>query len=197
MEIAKQLFGSELAIDHSTYDHKAQAVVYAQNRSAVINLLVLCDWLYPVFQSQVTPDRKGDTSVESKLFSAVTGLDITEAELNRIGERVWNLMRSIAVLEGQTREKDTLHASYFQTIQEPEQKSVRAKELFLRPPIWEKKGSMPVLKAVPKEAFEKAKDEYYMLRGWDIGTGWPTGDKLRELGLEEVAKKLFERGLLP
>lgn len=181
--IAQQVFGSEETIDHSTYEHKARAVIYAQNRSAVVNLLVLCDFLYPIVQSQVTPDRKGDTSVESQLLSAVTGLDISEAELDQIGERVWNLMRSIAVREGQNREKDTLHASYFQAGQDLKSK--------------EKKGDSSVVKAIPKEAFEKAKDEYYLLRGWDIRTGWPTRDNLRDLGMEEVAQKLAEKNLLP
>ncbi len=183
MEISEEIFGSELAIDHSTYDYKAKAVVYAQNRSAVINLLVLCDWLYPIVQSQITSNRKGDTSVESKLLSAVTGLEITEAELDRIGERVWNLMRSIAVREGRTREKDTLHASYFKTGEELKPKA--------------KNEPVSVLKPVPKETFERAKDEYYRLRGWDISTGRPTGDTLRKLNLEDVAQNLFYSNLLP
>jgi aldehyde:ferredoxin oxidoreductase len=29
-------------------------------------------------------------------------------------------------------------------------------------------------------------DEYYRLRGWDLETGWPTPEKLRELNLEEA-----------
>ncbi len=181
-EIAEWVFGSELAIDHSTYDHKAQAVIYAQSRSAVINLLVLCDWLYPVIQSQVTHNRKGDTSAESRLLSAVTGLDVTEAELDHFGERVWNIMRAIAVREGQSRDQDTLHASYFQTAQ-----------------VWSQEGKVSPSsgKAVPKEAFEKAKEEYYKLRGWDISTGWPTREKLQELNLGDVANTLSARGLLP
>ena len=115
--------------------------------------------------------------MESRLLSAVTGMDVTETELEHIGERVWNLMRSIAVLEGKTREKDTLHRSYFEALSEP----------------GADKDTEVQLKAVPKEAFEKAKDEYYRLRDWDVDTGWPTGRKLRELGLEDVAGKLLEK----
>ena len=90
-------------------------------------------------------------------------------------------MRAIAVLEGHTREQDTLHASYFQPAKG-----------------WSQKGKAPTeaLKAVPKEAFEKAKDEYYRLRGWDLRTGWPTEEKLKKLSLEDVARKLSDRHLL-
>jgi aldehyde:ferredoxin oxidoreductase len=35
-----------------------------------------------------------------------------------------------------------------------------------------------------REKFEKMKDEYYEQRGWDLGTGVPTPEKLAELGLE-------------
>jgi aldehyde:ferredoxin oxidoreductase len=174
--IAQQVFGTERAIDHTTYDHKARAVIYAQNRSAVINLLVLCDWLYPIIQSQITASRKGDTSLESKMLSAVTGIDICEIELDKIGEKVWNLMRCIAVREGRTREKDTLHESYFRAIQERNPKTEKVMQL----------------KAVPRKVFEKAKDEYYQLRGWNIHTGWPTDEKLRDLGLGDIALKLQE-----
>jgi aldehyde:ferredoxin oxidoreductase len=35
-------------------------------------------------------------------------------------------------------------------------------------------------------------DEYYRLRGWDVSTGWPTKEKLRELGLEEIIEQLYQ-----
>jgi aldehyde:ferredoxin oxidoreductase len=162
--IAAEVFGSEKAIDHSSFEYKPEAVLYAQNRSAVINLLVLCDWIYPIVQSQVTNDRSGDTSLESQLLSAVTGYLLTEQELNHIGERVWNLARAIMVLEGRTREKDNLHQSYFT----------------------DRDGEKPI----PKSDFEHAKTKYYQLRGWDEENGWPTIKKLTELGLSDVADKL-------
>ena len=197
VEISKEIFGSDLAIDHTTYDGKAQAVFYAQNRSAVINLLVLCDWLYPIFQSQVRPDRKGDTSMESKLLSAVTGYQTTEAALNHAGERVWNLMRCIAVREGQTRKNDTLHASYFRPDDRADPQQQIATEVFVGPAGQKKAESQAALRAVPKAAFEKAKDEYYRIRGWDERTGWPTGEKLKSLGLDDVVQELSEKSLFP
>jgi aldehyde:ferredoxin oxidoreductase len=38
-------------------------------------------------------------------------------------------------------------------------------------------------------------DEYYRLRGWDPETGWPTEEKLRELGLEEASPWLTSNAL--
>jgi aldehyde:ferredoxin oxidoreductase len=49
---------------------------------------------------------------------------------------------------------------------------------------------------VDRDKFEKMKDEYYQWRGWDINTGLPTAEKLRELRLEDIADELSTRGLL-
>jgi len=39
-------------------------------------------------------------------------------------------------------------------------------------------------KTIDRNEFEKMKDEYYQLRGWDVPTGLQTRKKLEELGLE-------------
>ena len=46
-----------------------------------------------------------------------------------------------------------------------------------------------------REEFERMKDDYYRLRGWDTATGFPTVQRLKELGLSEVAGDLKKRGL--
>ena len=163
-EISRKIFGSEKAVDHSTFGAKPEMAIYAQNRGTIINLLVVCDWIYPIFSSYATGDRGGDTSAESQLLAAVTGEPFSEEELNRVGERVWNLGRAIMVREGRTREEDTFHETYF---------SDRYGE-----------------KAVSRGDFEEAKTQYYQLRGWDEKTGWPTREKLYQLGLPEVAEGL-------
>jgi aldehyde:ferredoxin oxidoreductase len=170
MMASKRLFGSETAIDHSTYEKKPEAVIYAQNRSAVINSLVLCDWVYPIILSYATGDLSGDTSLESQLLGVVTGYHLEERELDQVGERVWNLSRAIMAREGRTRATDTLHESYFR----------------------ERDGE----KAVPEKEFEKAKSRYYQLRGWDENTGWPTSERLNQLGLSDVAEAAKREGLI-
>lgn len=49
---------------------------------------------------------------------------------------------------------------------------------------------------VERVEFEKMKDEYYELRGWDVESGLPTKAKLEELELGDVATDLKRRGLL-
>jgi aldehyde:ferredoxin oxidoreductase len=47
---------------------------------------------------------------------------------------------------------------------------------------------------VDRQAFERMKDEYYQLRGWDVVTGFPSCAKLEELELDDVAQYLEQRG---
>ena len=49
---------------------------------------------------------------------------------------------------------------------------------------------------VDREAFEKVKDEYYKIRGWDVTTGLQKREKLQELNLGDIADKLESEGLL-
>jgi aldehyde:ferredoxin oxidoreductase len=169
--ISRRFYGSESAIDPATYEQKPEAAIQTQDRAAVINLLVLCDWIFPNFHSFVTPDRQGDLSLESQLLAAATGHELNEEELTLVGERVWNLSRAIMIREGRTREQDTLHDLFFQ----------------------ESKGQ----RAVSRQGLEKAKDRYYELRGWDEKRGWPKEEKLRQLKLEDVADDLARENLLP
>jgi aldehyde:ferredoxin oxidoreductase len=39
-----------------------------------------------------------------------------------------------------------------------------------------------------KKRFINLMDKYYELRGWDKTKGWPTKQKLEELGLKEIAE---------
>jgi aldehyde:ferredoxin oxidoreductase len=162
--IGEKLFGKTEAVDPSTFREKARAILYSQNRSAIINLLVVCDWIYPLFYSNATEDHMGDTSIESQLFSAATGEEVSEKDLDRIGERVWNLMRLIMMTEGRTREKDTLTDFHF-------------------------KGSGEE-RVLSLSEFEETKSEYYRLRGWDERTGWPTLETLKGLELHDAVQRL-------
>jgi len=48
-------------------------------------------------------------------------------------------------------------------------------------------------RATVQAIFEKMKDEYYQLRGWDVATGLQTKTKLKELGLQDIAQDLAPR----
>jgi aldehyde:ferredoxin oxidoreductase len=47
-----------------------------------------------------------------------------------------------------------------------------------------------------RQKFERMKDEFYALRGWDVATGLQTKAKLEELGLRDVIADLEPKGLV-
>jgi aldehyde:ferredoxin oxidoreductase len=180
--ISEKIFGSKTAIDHGTYAEKSKVVAYCQNRSAVIDSLVLCDFLFPIFTSQSREDRMGDTTAESKLLSAVTGIDIDEKALDHIGERIWNIQRAIMVREGRTSEEDTLHPSYFQKLADKREAQKTSQSVAII--------SSDHTQPIDRQAFEEGKTEYYKIRGWDPQTGCPSRNTLIDLGLKDISDQL-------
>lgn len=172
MDIARKLWGSEKTIT-GDYEYKAQPAIWLQNRGCLVSSLPLCDWAFPIVCSNFTKDGMGNTAIESKLFSAVTGIKMTEKELNKIGERIFNLERAIAVREGRTRQTDESVTPFFKR------------------PNWTKGIS------INEARFKKLLNEYYELRGWDKKMGWPTEKKLKVLGLGNVTDELKRLGKLP
>ena len=183
--ISKKFFGSEIALDFSTYEGKALAAKKLQDRVYSKECLVLCDFAWPMVDVRHSEDHVGDPTLQSKVFSAVTGREMDEQGLDKIGERVLNLQRAILVREGyKGRESDILS------------------ELDHTLPLALKGGVNPECTVpgkggeilprtgavVDREKFEKMKDEYYQLRGWDVKSGLQTKAKLTELGLEDIIK---------
>jgi len=100
------------------------------------------------------------------LYNACTGVDCTLDEFIRIGERIVNLERAYIVREGFRRKDDTVPR---RMLEEP------IPDRYI-PPIGEDLESML--------------DDYYELRGWDVTSGIPREEKLRELGLDFVIEDL-------
>jgi aldehyde:ferredoxin oxidoreductase len=121
---------------------------------------------------------------ESRMFSAVTGVEMDTKTLARIGERIWNLRRSIMVKrENRSREEDTIYDPYFEKAIVCEGGGGNANGITGGP--------------VDRAKFEQLKDRYYTLVGWDVKTGRPMRAKLEELGLKDVADKLASVNKLP
>ena len=190
--IAQRFWGSEAAADFSTSEGKALAAKMIQDREYAKDCLILCSFIWPIMDSEFTQDYVGDPTLESQLLSAVTGRRLDEQDLNRIGERVFNLNRAILIREGHRgREDDILPDSRYQI---PLKADIANPELLVPG-----KGGQPLLRKgamVDREGFEKTRDEYYQLRQWDAATGLQTRAKLEELGLEDIAPDLERRGLL-
>lgn len=176
-EWSKKIFGTEKAIKATEYDGKPKALIYEMNGAAVADSLGFCATMIRPGRTGAPGSQLGDTSYgfAAERFTAATGVHIDERGLFDIGERICALERAIVVRDGRSRENDTLP------------------EFFFKVPIADgpQKG-----KTLDVKKFEKMKDEYYNLRGWDPGTGFPTRKSLENHGLGEVADMLYKQGRL-
>jgi aldehyde:ferredoxin oxidoreductase len=192
--VAEKIWGSAAAADFSTYEGKALAAKKLQDRVFAKESLVICDLRWTMTEVNRAIGLTGDTVNPAQVYSAVTGQEIDETELARIGERIFNLQRAILLRQGWPGRKGDSILDYFFTV--PLQKG----ELFFNVD-----GLMPgkngeiisrIGSVVDKNEFEKMKTEYYGYRGWDAATGLLKQAKLAELGLDDVAADLGGRGFL-
>jgi len=190
-DIGRRFWGSELTFDFSTYEGKAVAAKRIQDRMHAQECLVLCAFFYPLRSCDYTETHEGDSTIESKLYSAVTGNETNEEGLNRIGERVFNLERAVLACEDPRGKKvDELTESNFAI---PIEGETLNPELLVPGKDGEpitKKGTV-----VDREKFAQMLSEYYELRGWD-SSGLQTKQKLAELDLKDITQGLAQRGLI-
>lgn len=168
--IAEAHFGSKLAISPAGkrgpyHPAKARFAAFVHRRSALKESLPVCDWQFPIYISPLkerTPPYSGDLSVESLLYSAITGQELGREELDLAGERIWNLQRLITIREWQTEdlraEHDTLPERFF---------------------LHRGHVEAPIL----RDEWEKARADYYREMGWNPATGAPTSESLERVGL--------------
>ncbi len=165
---SKKMFGSEKAIMAAEYEGKPELLLYEMNGAALTDALGYCTAMIRPGRVGAPGSQLGDASYSfaAERFAAATGLPMDEAGLFQIGERICNLERAIVVRDGRDRRTDSLP------------------DFFFKAPIPDgnKKGSK-----LDKKKFEKMKDKYYMLRGWDVKTGLPRRSTLEKLGLKEAA----------
>jgi len=103
----------------------------------------------------------------AKLYTLVTGIDMTAEELKKSGERVNTVARLVNIREGLGRKDDTLPWKVM-NVPIPDEGPV--------------KGAV-----VTQEELDLLLDDYYVSRGWTL-EGVPTTSKLKELGMESLAK---------
>lgn len=147
----------------------APVVKRYHQHSLLKDCYVLCDILFPYLFNANTPDHVGDVSLESRLYSAVTGLEMSVPQSYEMGDMLCTLERALAARDGRTRQDDTLHDLYFEKEDAAGRKYTR-------------------------EELERAKSEYYQLMGWDLAKGIPTAATLQRWGLNEVAAGLEKYG---
>ena len=190
-DIAEKYWGSAAAADYSTYDSKALASKIIQDYSYVKESMIICDFVWP-FHEVHSPDKNMRCgTLESRIVSAITGRKLDESGLFDIGERIVNLQRAILLREGWPGRKGDKLMDYLH--EEPLQSVYFSAQCLAPGPggkVISRKGEV-----VDRDKFEKLKDEYYQLRGWDIKTGFPKIAKLEQLELADVVRILKENHL--
>ena len=190
--VARKFWGGESAADFTTWEGKALATKMIQDREFVEASLILCNFLWPITDCDPSPDKVGDPGLESRILAAVLGNGIEETDLYGIGERIFNLQRAILVREGHRgRRFDTLPDHFFSLPVQYDQANADCVVPGKGGEVVSRKGAV-----VDRNEFEKMKDEYYQLRGWDVATGLQTAEGLRKVGLLDVARDMDKRGLL-
>ena len=158
------------------YSDAERSTVWVQHHQCVKNSLPICEYasMPDLYFHPPTMDIR---IFESRLLSAVTGVDTSADELWEAGERIWNLRRAIMVLrEDRLREDDTLNHFWFERI-------VGSGDETLPEPL-------------DRDQWEDLKDRYYALRGWNVSNGRPTRARLEQLGMGDVADILAAAGRL-
>jgi aldehyde:ferredoxin oxidoreductase len=96
-----------------------------------------------------------------EMLNSATGFEYTVESYLLTGERIWNLTRLFNVREGITAIDDALPGRFSQE----------------SAPDGDPKGQL-----IEKNEFNKAREKYYSLRGWD-SNGIPTSEKRKSLGI--------------
>lgn len=103
------------------------------------------------------------------LMTAVTGWDVSVAEIQEVGRRRLNLMRALNAREGLKRDKDTLPKKLFRKALE---------------------GGRSDGIVLDEEEFQKGLEMYYQQAGWDKATGIPSRETLASVGFDWAADDL-------
>jgi len=171
----KYAYGSEKAAEFFTPDGKELKWDWAPRvakrffeRTILKDSYIVCDVAFPFLYNPNSKDHVGDSSLESRLFTAVTGIEMSEGESYKVGDMLCTLERAIQAREGRTRDDDVLRDICLTN------KDAAGRQYH-------------------RDDLERAKGEYYKLMGWDQ-RGIPTVKRLRELKLSDVAEGLKRKG---
>lgn len=151
-----EVFGVPLKADPLTTDGKAELVARWQDAFALIDSGGLC--VFFAVRYVFTKEYMIWPNRLAKVINLTTGANYSEEEIMRAAERVYNLERLFVLKAGST--VDTLPPR------------------MLDEPLPEGPGKGRVVD------LDKMLPDYYAYRGWDE-KGWPTKQKLQQLGLVE------------
>ncbi|MFZ5855415.1 MAG: aldehyde ferredoxin oxidoreductase family protein [Chloroflexota bacterium] len=152
----EEVFGVPVKENPLSTDGKAELVKHFEDSFALIDSSGLC--VFVAIRYVFSKDRLIFPLRLSEMMNFTTGAEYTPEEIMKAAERVYNIERMFVLKAGST--EDTLP---YRMLHEPL-------------PDGPAKGKVVEL--------DKMLPEFYQLRGWDE-KGWPTKEKLDELGLTQ------------
>jgi len=151
------------------YERAEQTAVWVQNHQSLKNSLPICEFS-SMPMAFFHPPKMDIRIFESKVLSAVTGIDYDVERLWDAGERIWNLRRAIMVTrENRSRKDDNVGHLWFERTA-PKRQSLAA--------------------PLDRKQWNEVVTRYYKLRGWNPQNGRPTKAKLEALGMRNIAERL-------
>jgi len=125
---------------------------------------------------------RGDSALDAKEYSAVTGDVKTEEQFHDIGLRIFTMMRALTIRGMGTNDMRAEHDKFpTSAFDHPSWKGVPA--------------FTPGSERMDRDDMEKSLDMYYDAMGWDR-KGAPTRATYSRLGMDDVADQLASKGLL-
>jgi aldehyde:ferredoxin oxidoreductase len=172
-------------------DHRVKTIAWHRHYTRFWTQSALyCDWVWPLFFTPNAADMSGATPEgEPRFFNAVTGRQITFEDGVETGRKIWNLDRSIWILQGRHRDME-VHSGYVY--------GVPTKMPYYLPVYENGKWSYSpnIGRVLSKPKFEEWKTKFYEFEGWNAANGWPKSSTLEILGLKKVADVLKSKGKL-
>ena len=133
---------------------KVRMLCYLQQVFSFMDSLCLCKFAF-------APCRYYSFTEMVDLISAVSGWETSLWDLQKLGERRLAMQRVFNIREGLSPADDRLPPRVYEPIETGPNQGVR----------------------MDRDVTEAAKQTYYHMRDWDPQTGWPSQEKLAELGL--------------
>ena len=170
-DVAERVYGVRTVNQPLEYEDKVELVGYFEKLHRVNNAVGVChfttSWSDPAFP--------GFPEI-AELYSAATGLEMTEEDLKRTATRILNVEKAFNLLHTDLGRKDDY------------------------PPRRDLEEAVPSGSAkgwrIDQERWDKLLDDYYEMNHWDRETGFPTRRCLEELNLKRVADDLEKVGKL-
>lgn len=133
--ISHEILRKPVASDRFSFEGKARIIKIAEDMNAVVDSLTACKFVF----------FAAGLEEYARAVNAVTGMEHDVQSLLRIGERIWNLERRMNGLNGFNMSHDDLPSRFF----------------------GEEGTSGSTLRVLPidRDAFLKARDDYYKIRG--------------------------------